>query len=161
MTRLRKTSDGRMPIKATLLAEKQKGAVSITISSTEGWRKGKRQDFTLCKYDADKKVVPGSVTAWTGVPGGNNTIDSLELVGGNDQLYPIGSSVVAGPTSRWADDLIDAVLEHHDEEGRLKEKTVALANINGGTTAGILKTDATGGVSIAAKLPAENIDFAT
>lgn len=121
---LRKVSaDGKMPAKAILTAQKEKGAQSISVSMVEGWRVGEVQDFIIFTTDGED-VVPGSVSSWTGVPAANGDITELTLTGGMDILYPIGAVVMPTATSSWANELISALLVVHNSDGSLKSEAI-------------------------------------
>ncbi len=121
---LRKVSaDGKMPAKAILTAQKEKGAQSISVSTVEGWRVGEVQDFIIFTTDGED-VVAGSVSSWTGVPAANGDIAELTLTGGMDILYPIGAVVMPTATSSWANELISALLVAHSPDGSLKSEAI-------------------------------------
>ena len=121
---LRKVSaDGKMPAKAILTAQKEKGAQSISVSTVEGWRVGEVQDFIIFTTDGED-VVPGSISSWTGVPAANGDIAELTLTGGMDILYPIGAVVMPTATSSWANELISALLVAHSPDGSLKSEAI-------------------------------------
>ena len=121
---LRKVSaDGKIPAKAILTAQKEKGAQSISVSTVEGWRVGEVQDFIIFTTDGED-VVAGSVSSWTGVPAANGDITELTLTGGMDILYPIGAVVMPTATSSWANELISALLVAHSSDGSLKSEAI-------------------------------------
>ncbi len=121
---LRKVSaDGKMPAKAILTAQKEKGAQSISVSTVEGWRIGEVQDFIIFTTDGED-VVPGSVSSWTGIPAANGDITELTLTGGMDILYPIGAVVMSTATSSWANELISALLVSHNPDGTLRDEAI-------------------------------------
>ena len=121
---LRKVSaDGKMPAKAILTAQKEKGAQSISVSTVEGWRIGEVQDFIIFTTDGED-VVPGSVSSWTGIPAANGDITELTLTGGIDILYPIGAVVMSTATSSWANELISALLVSHNPDGTLRGEAI-------------------------------------
>lgn len=121
---LRKVSaDGKMPAKAILTAQKEKGAQSISVSTVEGWRIGEVQDFIIFTTDGED-VVPGSVSSWTGIPAANGDITELTLTGGMDILYPIGAIVMSTATSSWANELISALLVSHNPDGTLRSEAI-------------------------------------
>lgn len=121
---LRKVSaDGKMPAKAILTAQKEKGAQSISVSTVEGWRVGEVQDFIIFTTDGED-VVPGSVSSWTGIPAANGDITELTLTGGMDILYPIGAFVMSTATSSWANELISALLVSHNPDGTLRDEAI-------------------------------------
>lgn len=121
---LRKVSaDGKIPAKAILTAQKEKGAQSISVSTVEGWRAGEVQDFIIFTTDGED-VVAGSVSSWTGIPAANGNITELTLTGGTDILYPIGAVVMPTATSSWANELISALLVAHSPDGSLKSEAI-------------------------------------
>ncbi len=121
---LRKVSaDGKMPAKAILTAQKEKGAQSISVSTVEGWRIGEVQDFIIFTTDGED-VVPGSVSSWTGIPAANGDITELTLTGGMDILYPIGAVVMSTATSSWANELISTLLVSHNPDGTLRGEAI-------------------------------------
>jgi C1q domain len=121
---LRKVSaDGKMPAKAILTAQKEKGAQSISVSTVEGWRIGEVQDFIIFTTNGED-VVPGSVSSWTGIPAANGDITELTLTGGMDILYPIGAVVMPTATSSWANELISMLLVSHNPDGTLRNEAI-------------------------------------
>lgn len=101
-----------------------------------------------------------NVTSWKGlVNHDNNTITSLTLADGyTDAGNQVGDYVECIPTTKWANDLVDGIQVIHNPDGTLKNKVVECGHINGGTTAGLLKTNASGVVT-SAKATADDIDW--
>lgn len=136
MASIRRVSEtNKEPIKAVLTAEKQKGVRTIYIDNLDGWRDGTNEDTAVpfvmyTKNLTTNEVVSGSKTSWLGVVSkSSKTITNLILTGGEDQLYPAGTAVVATPTAQWANDLADALLTSHNPNGSIREvNTDAIAD---------------------------------
>ena len=117
MASIRRVSEtNKEPTKAVLTAEKQKGVRTIYVDNLDGWRDGTNEDTAVpfvmySKNLTTNEVISGSKTSWLGVVSkSSKTITNLTLTGGEDQLYPAGTAVVATPTAQWANDLADALL---------------------------------------------------
>ena len=128
MASIRRVSEtNKEPTKAVLTAEKQKGVRTIYVDNLDGWRDGTNEDTAVpfvmySKNLTTNEVISGSKTSWLGVVSkSSKTITNLTLTGGEDQLYPAGTAVVATPTAQWANDLADALLTSHNPDGTLKE----------------------------------------
>lgn len=128
MASIRRVSEtNKEPIKAVLTAEKQKGVRTIYVDNLDGWQDGTSEDTAVpfvmySKNLTTNEVISGSKTSWLGVVSkSSKTITNLTLTGGEDQLYPAGTAVVATPTAQWANDLADALLTSHNPDGTLKE----------------------------------------
>lgn len=128
MASIRRVSEtNKEPIKAVLTAEKQKGVRTIYVDNLDGWQDGTSEDTAVpfvmySKNLTTNEVISGSKTSWLGVVSkSSKTITNLTLTGGEDQLYPAGTAVVATPTAQWANDLVDALLTSHNPDGTLKE----------------------------------------
>ena len=136
MASIKRVSEtNKEPTKAVLTAEKQKGVRTIYVDNLDGWRDGINEDTAVpfvmyTKNLTTNEVVSGSKTSWFGVVSkSSKTITNLILTGGEDQLYPAGTAVVATPTAQWANDLADALLTSHNSDGTLKETAIPSRNI--------------------------------
>lgn len=67
--------------------------------------------------------------------------------GETDLGSKVGDIIIIRPTTQWADNIHDILSESLNDDGSLKNKAATLAKINGGTTAGVLTTDASGNVT--------------
>lgn len=135
MASIKRVSEtNKEPTKAVLTAEKQKGVRTIYVDNLDGWRDGTNEDTAVpfvmySKNLTTNEVISGSKTSWLGVVSkSSKTITNLTLTGGEDQLYPAGTAVVATPTAQWANDLADALLTSHNPDGTLKEKVISSRN---------------------------------
>jgi len=128
-------SSGR-PVPTTLTAEKQVADGSITCASLSGWATATAVHFCIYETDTDGNKVAGTQSDWKGIVSGS-TINTLTLTGGTDQVYPIGSTVVAAPTAGWGSDLVTGLLVEHDQDGThgaLTAASVVSAGAVTGTT---------------------------
>lgn len=135
MASIKRVSEtNKEPTKAVLTAEKQKGVRTIYVDNLDGWRDGINEDTAVpfvmyTKNLTTNEVISGSKTSWFGVVSkSSKTITNLTLTGGEDQLYPAGTAVVATPTAQWANDLADALLTSHNSDGTLKERVISSRN---------------------------------
>ena len=130
-----KASNGTRAEATTLTAQKALGASSISTAALNGWATDTPVDFQLYTVDTQNNIVPGSQSDWTGIVSGT-TITQLQLTGGSDDIYPIGTIVVCLPTANWADSLIEGVLLHANQNGSLVPAavTAALTTAPAGTT---------------------------
>lgn len=84
------------------------------------------------------------------VDSGKIEIDAI-ADGETDLGSKVGDIIIIRPTTPWANNLYNVLSESLDDDGTLKDKSVTLPKINGGTTAGVLTTDASGNVAVGAK----------
>lgn len=120
-----KASNGTRPDPAALTAQKGIGAASITVDSTAGWATDTAVHFTIYQVNGNGEKVVGTQTDWKGIVSSSTSITSLTLQAGTDQVYPIGSKVIATPTAAWADDLAEALLASHAQTGAIDAQSVA------------------------------------
>lgn len=137
MGKIRKISaTGSEPVKTALTVQKTVGATSITVNSIEGWHTGTGSDdevpFVIYAVKPTGEIVAGSQSSWMGVVSrSSSTINNLRLTGGQDQIYPVGSKVVATSTAAWANELAEALLVSHNSDGSLKTQDVPNNSIDG------------------------------
>ena len=137
MGKIRKISaTGSEPVKTALTVQKTVGATSITVNSIEGWHTGTGSDdevpFVIYAVKPTGEIVAGSQSSWMGVVSrSSSTINNLRLTGGQDQIYPVGSKVVATSTAAWANELAEALLVSHNPDGSLKTQDVPNNSIDG------------------------------
>lgn len=140
---------GKRGTKTTLANPgKPVGATSLTIDNPNNWETRTALIFSLYRETTDGREEEGSYTVWKGVLN-NSEITGLELMQGTDQAYEPGGKtvVVMHISSSWVDELMDALDLTFNTDGTIKDKTVSLKSIHGGSTPGILQTDASGVVS--------------
>lgn len=113
------------PDAAALTAQKLIGAASITVDTTAGWPQSTDAvHFVIYQVDASGNRVAGTQTEWKGIVTSATAIGSLTLKAGTDQVYPIGSKVIATPTAAWADDMVTGLLVDHSQAGAHEFTTV-------------------------------------
>lgn len=106
------------PDAGALTAQKLIGAASITVDTTAGWPQSPDAvHFVIYQVDASGNKVAGTQTDWKGIVTSSTAIGSLTLKAGTDQVYPVGSKVIATPTGAWADDIITGLLAEHKQTG--------------------------------------------
>ena len=140
-----KASNGTRAEATTLTAQKALAASSISTAALNGWPTDTPVNFQLYTTDTQNNIVPGSQSDWVGIVSGT-TITQLQLTGGSDSIYPIGTIVVCLPTSDWADSLVEGLLVSHDQDGTLIAGAVDNAAVlasNVVTTAKILDANVT------------------
>lgn len=118
------TTNGGRPIPTELQIQKNIGAAQITVGSTGGWAVATAVHFIMYKKDAQGNKIDGSQTDWKGIVLDASTIGSLQLKAGADDIYPIGSVIVAAPTAAWADDVVEGLAVSHSQDGKLKNAAV-------------------------------------
>jgi len=111
-----KASNGTRAEATTLTAQKALAASSISTAALNGWPTDTPVNFQLYTTDTQGNIVPGSQSDWVGIVSGT-TITQLQLTGGSDDIYPIGTIVVCLPTSDWADSLVEGILTQHNQDG--------------------------------------------
>lgn len=113
------------PDAGALTAQKLIAASSITVDTTAGWPVSPDSvHFIIYQVDAGGNKVAGTQTDWKGTVTSSTAIGSLTLKAGTDQIYPVGSKVIATPTGAWADDMVTGLLVAHEQDGTLKAGAV-------------------------------------
>ena len=113
------------PDAGALTAQKLIAAASITVDTTAGWPVSPDSvHFIIYQVDAGGNKVAGTQTDWKGTVTSSTAIGSLTLKAGTDQIYPVGSKVIATPTGAWADDMVTGLLVAHEQDGTLKAGAV-------------------------------------
>nr|DAK13078.1 MAG TPA: Complement C1q-like protein [Caudoviricetes sp.] len=147
------SSDSHYAVATTVAALRATNAKVLQCADVSSFPQSTVAHFVTYKKQynpIDGTTAITNKAAWMGVANkDNNTITDLTIAPGySDWGNAIGDVVECIPTSFWANNLVDGLLVQHDERGYLKNKSVTLANINGGSTPGVLQTDASGVVSV-------------
>lgn len=160
--KITKTFDTVNPNVAKVTADRAPGSTTLQANNLAGWTEVTAEHFSTYRVDAQNKLIEGSQTDWKGIVNkATNTITNLTRIGGAEDSGSLVNDIIqAGPTAKWADDLADGILVTHNADGTLKNKVVALTNINGSYTAGLLKSDASGNVTVG-KATSDDLDYAT
>jgi len=147
------------------------GATSITVGSTTNYPLDTGVVVAIRVVDTAGALVSGTYTEWNAIvtSATSLTLDPTPAYG-SDQVYAAGSStqVYISVAANAHNQMVDGLLVAHDQDGtlkagavdnvavladdvvetaKIKDKAATLAKINGGTTAGVLTTDASGTVS--------------
>jgi hypothetical protein len=146
------SSDSHYAVATTVAALRATNAKVLQCADVSSFPQSTVAHFVTYKKQynpIDGTTAITNKAAWMGVANkDNNTITDLTIAPGySDWGNAVGDVVECIPTSFWANNLVDGLLVQHDERGYLKNKSVTLVNINGGSTPGILQTDASGVVS--------------
>ncbi len=147
-------------------------ATSITVGSTTNFPTGTGLIVAIRQVNTAGTLVAGTYTEWRAtVTSGTSLAIEATPVAGSDQVYAAGSTTqVFVPLSSYGyNELVDGLLVSLDQDGTLKagavdnaavlasdvvttakilDANVTLAKINGGATAGVLQTSASGVLSI-------------
>jgi hypothetical protein len=115
---------------------------TITVGSTTNWPTDTGVTFAIRQVDSSGALVAGTYTEWNGTVSGS-TITNMTLVYGTDQVYPAGSTTqVYIPVSAARDnELVDGLLEEHDQDGTHGDITPTSVN-TGAITATSITTSA-------------------
>lgn len=110
--------------KTGLDVQKEIGAASIQCDDLDAWQDAAALSavfFAIDRVDLNNERVPGTYTEWKGLVSGN-TIGSLQLKEGTDQVYPADSftRVYMVITSAWANSFIAGILTSFAQTGKLK-----------------------------------------
>ena len=126
------------PGSATYLANPgySMGGSSINIQTYVGWPTGKVifDMYTTRLVGNEEKAADNTRTSWQGIHNGSGTITSLQKLSGNDQNYTAGTTtrVIITHSAHWANQLIDGITAHANQDGTLKTTAVQNA-LNLGT----------------------------
>lgn len=150
------------------------GATSINVASTTNWPAD--TGMTFCMYEVttvgtETVMTAGTYNEYDGVVTGATSIGSLSHVAGSgtDRNYAAGTGTVVTimVTAGRENTLVDGLLVSHNQDGtlkagavdaaavladnvvetaKIKDANVTLPKINGGSTAGVLVNDGSGGV---------------
>jgi len=128
------------PGSATYLANPgySMGGTSINIQTYVGWPTGKIifDMYTTKLVGNEEKAADNTRTSWQGIHNGSGTITSLQKLSGNDQNYTAGTGtrVIITHSTHWANQLVDGITAHANQDGSLKTAAVQSA-LNLGTQA--------------------------
>lgn len=122
-------TSGTRPSPASLTAQKGIGDGTITVDSTAGWATNTATHFIIYQIDTSGNRVAGTQTDWKGIVTSGTAVGTLTLKAGTDQVYPIGSAVIAAPTAAWADDVVEGISVHTNQDGTLKTDSVGTSQI--------------------------------
>lgn len=126
------------PGSATYLANPgySMGGTSINIQTYVGWPTGKIifDMYTTKLVGNEEKAADNTRTSWQGIHNGSGTITSLQKLSGNDQNYTAGTGtrVIITHSTHWANQLVDGITTHANQDGSLKTSAVQSA-LNLGT----------------------------
>ena len=120
--RFNKVSNGSQALPTTLSANKAALATTASLNAATGW------DVTTAKHIRVYKttvvngqtVVDTTKLCYYKATLAGTTLSNVTLVWsstGSDQAFVIGDSVDQGPTTRWADDLVDGIVVEHKQTG--------------------------------------------
>lgn len=147
--KFKKTFNSDNPNVTFVTTTRSGGSTTLICDSLTGWPTDTAVDFITYQLDTDgETVVAGSQRDWKGIVS-SNTITNLTLIaGGSDAGSSVNDIVEMTPTGNWANDLISGILVGHDQDGTHKSKGLTLGKINGGSSAGVLKSDSSGNVTV-------------
>jgi len=142
-------------VKATVTNARVIGSTTLQVSSITNFP----TSFiaTVGDVDGTGVFVSATVTVFEGhTSGGDIEIDSY-APGYTDIGNTPDQIVVLKPTTAWANEIADVLAVTHNQDGTLKNKVATLAKLNGGSTDGVLLTDASGNVT-GGKVTADKTD---
>lgn len=130
--KITKTMSNQNPATTTVAAQRAVGATELRGVNLDGWQDETATHFITYKVDAQGDLVDGSQIDWKGVVNRqSNSIVNLKRTGGAaDQGNAIGDVIEPAPTAAYGNELAEALLRHHDTEGRLKPNTVTYDHID-------------------------------
>lgn len=132
--KFRQPTASTRPSTATLTAQKLIGAASITVDTTAGWTTATGTDFVIYQVDANGDKIAATQTDWVGDVSSSTSVTNLTLKAGTDQVYPVGSKVIATPTAAWGDSLVEGILVEHNQDGTHGNVTADTLVVDGTTT---------------------------
>lgn len=137
------------PNVARVVSPRAAGSDTLMADGLNGWSTETAMNFITYRTNSAGDTIEGTVRDWLGVVNkANNSIINLKLLAGpEDDGNNVGDIVQPCASASYADRLAQALLEILDTTGKPRPKAIPLAGINGGTTAGILKTDESGVVT--------------
>src|SRR5690348_3916004 len=136
--KLSKTANGGIPVVATVQASRTSGVASLTVDTQTYWPTDTGIKFSTYKVDTSGNKVAGSQIDWKGVSNGTNTLNNMVRVGGaSDTGNAIGDKVQMGPTAQWGEDLIEALINQHNQlDGSHRNITTDTITTTGNATIG-------------------------
>lgn len=139
--KFRKTSNGGIPAVATVQVARSTGITALTVDTQQHWPTGSAVAFSTYKVDANNKRIAGSQSDWNATSDGTSMLTGMVNVGGAaDAGNAIGDKVQMGPTASWGEDLIDGLLQEHNNDGTHKNITALTVAASGAISAGSLST---------------------
>lgn len=146
-------------VQATVTSARVIGATTLKVSDVTNFPEGQFIG-TTGTIDNTGVFDPSTLTVFTAhLSGADVEIDTI-APGYADLGNTNGQVLVIKPNTLWADNVADTLAVSHNTDGTLKNKVATLSKINGGSTDGVLLTDASGNVT-GGKVTADKIDFTT
>lgn len=135
--KFKRSSNGGIPVVATVQTPRTTGATSLAVDTQQFWPTSSGIAFSTYKLDANNKKIPGTQTDWEGVSDGTSTLSSIVRTGGAaDGGNAINDKVQMVITAQWGEDLIDGILIGHNQDGSHKALVAPSAAIAGNESVG-------------------------
>lgn len=144
--------DTTNPITTTVASARSISGTSLSCVALDGWPTNTAVHFITYKKTTAGLIDKTTQCDWKGIVSGT-TIGTLTLKNGTDAGNDVGDFVQMGPTAAWEQDLADGITTSLNQDGTLKNSSVATATIadsavttakvaNGAITASKLATGA-------------------
>ena len=143
-------------VKATVANARVISSTTLQVDATTNWPS--KFIATVGDVDGTGAFVPATVTVFNGILSGGNIEITSFAPGYTDLGNVSGQIVVLKPTTAWSNEVASTLGVAHNDNGSLKansvtttalaDSNVTISKLNGGSTAGVLTTDASGVVSI-------------
>ena len=143
-------------VKATVANARVISSTTLQVDATTNWPS--KFIATVGDVDGTGAFVPATVTVFNGILSGGNIEITSFAPGYTDLGNVSGQIVVLKPTTAWSNEVASTLGVAHSDDGTLKansvtttavtDANVTISKLNGGSTAGVLTTDASGVVSI-------------
>lgn len=141
-----KTFNSVNPSVARVTSSRTAGGTTLACDNLAGWPTDTVVQFSTYQLDASDAVVANSQIDWKGIVSGNNIGTLTRVAGATDAGSSVGDVVEMNPTASWANDLVDGLLEEHNQDGT-----------HGDVTADSLVVSGTSSFTGAVTLPANTV----
>jgi hypothetical protein len=139
--KFKKTSNGGIPVVATVQAARSAGIFSLLVDTQQNWPTTTGVAFSTFKVDTNNKRVPNTQIDWVGVSNGTNTLSGMIRTGGiADNGNAIGDKVQMGPTAQYMEDVIEGMGVQHNPDGTHSNVTAITVTASGAIAGGSLSS---------------------
>lgn len=162
--KFRRTFNAGNPETTFVTATRATGVTTLSCDNLTGWPTDTGIDFVTYQLETDGETPkPGTQTDWKGIVSGNTITNIVRVAGASDTGNSVNDVVEAMPTGSWADDLVQGILESHNQDGTHKmpstAKTTATATDKVLIDDGVSKYTTVAGLAtaVAANAPANGL----
>lgn len=122
-----RTYNSGNPNVALVTSSRAAAGTTLSCDNLSGWPTDTVVQFSTYQKDTSNEVVAGTQIDWKGIVSGNTITSLTRITGATDGGSMVNDVVEMNPTASWADELVQGVLTHSNQDGTLKTTAVQTA----------------------------------